>query len=146
MADDALGQVRALLSAQRFAVLCTSTQGWPYASLVAVAAEEDLRRIYFATPENTQKTANLHADDRVALLIDDRSNRAEDCHSGTAVTLLGRAEVLLPEGRGGAQALYVKRHPHLASFLDAPDTVLVCVYVERYRLVEHFQTTTDIPV
>lgn len=140
----AFERIRSLLDAQRFAVLCTSTQGFPYASLVAIAAETDLRRIYFATPEKTQKTANLHADNRVALLADDRSNRAEDCQGGTAVTVLGRAEPLSDEAKRKALALYLHKHPHLKAFAESPDTVLVCVHVERYRLVEKFQMTTDI--
>jgi nitroimidazol reductase NimA-like FMN-containing flavoprotein (pyridoxamine 5'-phosphate oxidase superfamily) len=140
----ALERIGKLLSTQRFAVLCTSTQGFPYASLVAVAEEADLRCLYFATPEKTQKTANLYADGRVALLVDDRSNRAEDCQGGIAVTILGRAELLLETAKDKVLPVYLQKHPNLKAFVEASDTVLVCVHVERYRLVEQFQTTTDI--
>ena len=43
MSEAALGRVSVLVDAQRFGVLCTSTQGFPYASLVAIAAESDMR-------------------------------------------------------------------------------------------------------
>jgi len=144
VSDAALERIRILLTEQRFAVLCTSTEGWPYAGLVAFAAENNLRCIYFATPENTQKTANLRADGRVALLVDDRSNRPEDCQTGAAVTLLGRAAVFSTTALPDAVSLLRNKHPQLNSFLDAADTVIVRVQVERCRLVEHFQTTTDI--
>lgn len=144
MSREVVKDIAALLKAQKFAVLCTSTQGWPYAGLVAVAAEDDLKCIYFATPENTQKTANLRADGRVALLVDNRSNRPEDCQSGAAVTILGRAEIFPPETQPRAMSLFLNKHPNLKTFLDAADTVLVCVHVERCRLVENFQSTTDI--
>ena len=78
------------------------------------------------------------------MLVDDRSNRAEDCQAGTAVTLLGRAEPLAGQAKTAAATLYLKKHPHLKSFLESPDTVLVSIRVERCRLVEQFQTTTDI--
>ena len=146
MSQAALERIRALLESQRFAALCTSEQGWPYVSLVAIAQEESLRRVYFATPQNTQKTANLEADSRVTLLADDRSNRAEDCQAGTAVTILGRAELLSGQAKAEAIALYLKKHPHLKSFVESPDTVMVCVHVERYRLVEQFQKTTDVQI
>ena len=141
---EAAERVKTLLKGQKFAVLCTSSQGWPYAGLVAVAAEDDLKQIYFATPENTRKTANLRADDRVALLVDNRSNRPEDCQTGAAVTFLGRAEMLAPRTRPQAVSLFLDKHPNLKHFVDASDTVLVSVHVERCRLVENFQSTTDI--
>ena len=144
MSDAADWRIRALLDEQRFAALCTSERGWPYVSLVAIAAEGSLRRLYFATPKNTQKTANLYADSRVALLVDDRSNRAEDCQIGTAVTILGKAEPLAGDTRTVAAAFFLQKHPHLTSFVESSDTVLVCVHVERCRLVEQFQKTTDI--
>ena len=144
MNEAALERVGALLEQQRFGVLCTQTEGWPYASLVALAASADLRHVVFATPENTQKTANLHADGRAALLVDNRSNRAEDCQAGMAVTILGRAELLSGDSKAQSRSLYLEKHPDLKAFADAADTVMVCVHVERYRLVERFQSITDI--
>jgi uncharacterized protein YhbP (UPF0306 family) len=144
MSNPALDRIGALLATQRFAALCTSEVGWPYASLVAVAADAPLRCIYFATPENTQKTANLNADSRVALLVDDRSNRAEDCQGAMAITILGRAEILSGNAQARCLPLYLGKHPNLKSFVEAADTVMVCVHVERYRLVEQFQKTTDV--
>ncbi len=144
MSELDLERVRTLLNGQRFAALCTSEKGWPYVSLVALAADASLRKVYFATPQKTQKTANLQADSRVALLVDDRSNRAEDCQAGMAVTILGRAALLSGAARDDAVTLYLTKHPHLKSFAQSPDTVMVCVHVERCRLVEQFQKTTDL--
>ena len=144
MTTAAMERIGVLLNEQRFAVLCTSTDGWPYAGLVAFAVEKELKRIYFATPENTQKTANLRADGRVALLVDNRTNRPEDCRHGMAVTILGHAEIFDPGSRPEAGGCLLTKHPDLAVFLDALDTVLVCIHVERYRLVEQFQHTIDV--
>ena len=140
----ALTRIGKLLDAQRFAVLCTSTQGWPYAGLVAFYAHPDRHHIYFATPRNTQKTANLLSDNRVALLVDNRSNSADDCDQAIAVTILGRAEILPDSSRAQAVSDYLKEHPNLTDFVESPQTAMVCVHVEHYRLVEQFQATTDI--
>jgi heme iron utilization protein len=144
MSDAALQRIAALLAEQKFAVLCTSADGWPYAGLVAFAAEDDAKRIYFATPENTQKTANLRADGRVALLVDNRSNRAQDCQEAMAATILGQAELLSAQTPSEAKTLLVRKHPDLNPFFDTENTVIVCIHVQRCRLVDHFQTTTDI--
>jgi hypothetical protein len=47
----------------------------PYASLMAFAATDDLKRLLFATERNTRKYANLVSNPRAALLVDNRSNQ-----------------------------------------------------------------------
>ncbi len=144
MDKTAFERIAALLEAQRFAVLCTSTDGWPYAGLVAFYAEPDLKTICFATPRNTRKTANLCADGRVALLVDDRSNSEQDCQQGMAVTVLGRAEILPDDRRQRYTPAYLEKHPNLKPFLESSETVMVRIAVQQYRLVEQFQSTTDL--
>ncbi len=144
MDKTAFERIATLLEAQRFGVLCTSTDGWPYAGLVAFYAEPDLKNIYFATPRNTQKTANLSADGRVALLVDDRSNSPQDCQQGMAVTVLGRAAIVSGDPGESYAHAYLKKHPNLKAFIESPETVMVRIGVEQCRLVEQFQATTDV--
>lgn len=141
---NALETIGRLMASQPFAALCTSADGWPYCSLVAFAAHPDLHTVYFATPQQTHKTAHLTADKRVALLIDNRSNRPTDCYTAVAVSVLGIAHILTGDRLPAARDIYLKKHPHLKDFLLASDTLLVAVSVCRYRLVEQFQRTTDI--
>lgn len=144
MSQAAPDTLRRLLDQQSFAVLCTSAEGWPYCSLVAFAAEPTLKTLYFATPRQTQKTANLAADARVALLIDNRSNQQDDYFSALALTVIGQARFLSQAELPTAKTLYARKHPRLSAFIEQADTAMVAVSVTRYRLVEQFQKVTDI--
>ena len=71
-------KLRKLFSVVQLAVLATEHDGSPYASLVAFAASDDLREIYFATDRETRKYSYLQENKQVALLVDNRSNGVED--------------------------------------------------------------------
>ena len=81
--------LRGLLRSQRYAVLATDDHGQPFASLMAFAASEDLRQIVVLTERNRRKFANLKANRRVALMIDDRENKSSDTQDSVAVTAIG---------------------------------------------------------
>ncbi len=128
-----------LLARQRFGVLATTQAGEPHTSLVAFAVTADRQSVVFATPRATRKYANLRSEPRVALLIDNRSNRASDVRSAAALTIVGR--VVEPRGvaRAALHALYLARHPGLAGFVQAPGTALCRIAVSRYVIVDRFQ-------
>lgn len=137
--SDSLARLDELLATQPLAVLATSHDGAPYASLVAVAPE-GLTHVYFATPRTTRKWGNVSAEPRVALMIDDRSNQPADFHTGAAATGMGTAtECCEHDIEGGRQAL-LRRHPHLSGFLTSPSTVIARIDVERWYVVTRFQS------
>ena len=137
--SESLARLDELLATQPLAVLATSHDGAPYASLVAVAPEGHTH-VYFATPRATRKWGNVTAEPRVALMIDDRSNQAADFHAGAAATGMGRAiECCEDDVDAGRQAL-LRRHPHLGGFLTSPSTVIARVDVERWYVVTRFQS------
>ena len=70
--DRRTDRLKALLESQKLAVLATHREGQPYGSLVSFVATEDMKQILFATTRSTRKYANLTADDRVAMVIDNR--------------------------------------------------------------------------
>ena len=76
--ENDLEQLQLFLASQRLAVLATHQEGQPHTSLVAFGVTPDLREIVLATPRTTRKFTNLLADDRVALLFDNRSNDPSD--------------------------------------------------------------------
>jgi len=136
---DLLEVVRRLLASQPLAVLATQGGGQPYASLVAFVPSGDLATLAFATSRATRKYSNLNEEPRVALLMDNRSNRETDFREATAVTATGVAEEVLGADRAAVRTLYVGRHPHLAAFVEAPSSVLFRVRVETYVVVQEFQ-------
>jgi len=143
-AQDAQERCRALLEEQTLAVLATSEQGRPYTSLVAFAVTPDLRAMLFATARDTRKHANLTAEPRVSLLVDNRAQQNSDLQKGTAVTVLGRAETVEGSERERLQERFLARHPQLDAFVRSPSSALVRVRVEVYYLVSSFQQVVEI--
>jgi len=135
--------VRLLLRQQQLGVLSTSVEDAPYASLVAFAVSDDDRYLYFATPRATRKFANLTANARVALLVNNSVNHPEDFHLAKAVTAVGTAHPV-PEMRLGAvRKRYLDKHPYLESFAHAPSCEFLEIRVDRYILVERFQNVSE---
>ena len=143
-------EIRALLkklfAEQRLAVLATHQDGQPYATLVAFGADDDLATLFFATPRATRKFANLSADPRVALLVNNSTNQAEDIHRAMAATATGRAFELAGSQRDAYQGRYIARHPHLEEFVRSPSCALIAVTVTRYVLVRRFQTVLELRI
>jgi heme iron utilization protein len=133
-----LARLKGLLLSQRFAALATQGEGRPHASLVAFAATEDLRRLVFATLRTTRKYANLAADGRVALLVDDRSNRASDVEEAMAVTATGVAREASEAEQAALVRLLLEKHPALAGFVGSPSCALIAVRVDAYQVVTRF--------
>ena len=140
---DVRSQLQELFATQRLAVLATDHNGQPYASLVAFAINADLRELFFATTRDTRKFANLQANPRVSLLIDNRANQVTDFSAAVAVTVLGSsAELTGPASRAG-MAFYLAKHPHLSEFVAAPSCALIRVQVQSFFLVSRFQNVVE---
>ena len=136
--------LRDLFAAQRFAVLATQEANQPYLSLMAFVATSDLRHLLFAMERQTRKYANLQANPRTAVLIDNRSNQSADTHTAIAVTALGVAQEVTCSERDDLLRLYLARHPHLADFTRLPSCALVRVKVTSYYLVSKFQEVKEL--
>jgi nitroimidazol reductase NimA-like FMN-containing flavoprotein (pyridoxamine 5'-phosphate oxidase superfamily) len=136
--------IQDLLGSQRLAVLSTQMFGRPYSNLIAFAATPDLEEILFATTRATRKFANLMAEPRVSLLVDNRSNQETDFGEASAVTVQGSAAEVLGPDREKYLRLYLKKHPYLEEFVTAPTCALIRVKVEKFILVTRFQEVREI--
>jgi len=136
-------KIRNLFAVTRLAVLATDHDGSPYTSLVAFAASDDVREIYFATSKETRKYHYLKANCRVAFLVDNRSKTAVDFREGIAVTILGTATELHNAERESALASYVTNLPDLAEFVSSPTCALFRATVSSYSLVEEFEKISE---
>ncbi len=139
---DLKASLKMLFTHQPLAVLATDTGVTPYTSLVAFAAEDDLRHIFFATTRSTQKFANIQNNPRVSLLIDNRSNQVDDFRDAMAATVLGVATELKDSQRAPARELYLAKHPFLKEFVTSPTCALMRVEVQKYLVVSRFQNVT----
>lgn len=143
-ADELASLVRDLFRSQSIAVLATQRQGQPFTNLVAFAATEDLKHLAFATTRATRKYANLSADSRVAMLVDNRRNQISDFENATAVTAIGKAEEARGEHRDRLLHVYLSKHPHLKGFATSFSCALIKVTVEKYEIVRRFQHVVEL--
>jgi len=138
--------IRELFESQKLAVLATQNEGQPYANLVAFAASYDLKSLYFATARATRKYANIEADARVTVLIDNRSNQDSDFSQAAAVTATGSAKEVVDSKRDAVLTIYLAKHPMLEEFVRSPSCALLKVQVETYYLVRRFQNVMELHV
>ena len=136
-------EIKKILSSQMLAVLSTERGGQPYSSLMAFAFTSDLKTIIAATGKATRKFVNLRREPRVSLLIDTRTNAAEDFHGAAAITVIGRAAFARREELPELERLYLDKHPYLEGFLASPTTMLFKVEVYHYLLVTRFQKVME---
>ena len=115
----------------------------PFTSLMAFAAAEDLRHIVVLTERATRKFANLKANCRVALLIDDRENKGSDTQDSVAVTAIGEAQEVDAEDGALLLDLYLARHPYLAEFAASHSCAIVRVKIDSYLVVSRFQKVLE---
>lgn len=132
-----------MLRKQDFAVLGTSRRGQAYSSLVAFSATESGKSLYFATTRATRKYHNLAADNRVSLLIDNRSDLHLPLYEAAAVTAYGVAEEINAGARAEALQNYLSKHPELKTFAMSPSTAIFHIMVNEYHLVQRFQSVTE---
>ena len=133
-------RIRRLVERERFAVLSTQGEGQPYASLIAFALSEDLSTAVFATPKATRKYHLLVRCDRVAILVDSRSQGEADMMKIEAFTATGRAACLESGAERQVYAdLLIERHPYLEAFVQSPSSALFRIDIIRYFHVGRFQ-------
>ncbi|NYT01200.1 MAG: pyridoxamine 5'-phosphate oxidase family protein [Methanosarcinales archaeon] len=135
-----------LLGSQPLAVLATEKGGQPYASLVAFAATPDLHSLIFATSRSTRKFANMQSSPHGALLVDNRTNHISDFRDGLAVTAAGKVGEVEDDKKEEMAAIYLRKHPHLAWFLQSPNLALMSLQVSSYTLVSKFQCVVEMDV
>ncbi len=143
---DIIRSIKDLMGLRHLAVLATSSESFPYTSLVGFAYSDDLKEIYFATFENTNKFRNLSENPRVSLLVDSRENSASDFEKAKALTVLGRAEAARGPESGRIKELYLRRFPHLKDFISGPVCAMIKVAAEKYILVERFQEVMELEI
>ena len=145
-AEEIQQQLKDLFASQGLAVLATQKEQQPYTSLVAFVATDDLTHIYFVTPKTTRKFANLAADGRVALLINNSTNDSTDFHLAIAVTAVGDADEISGTERDQQLSPYLAKHPYLEEFAKSPTCALVRVTVRSYYLVKNFQNVMEMHI
>ena len=144
--EHSLEQITTLLDSQMLAVLSTQSRDQPYASLIAFSASDTLEHLFFLTPNTTRKYEHLITNPKVAILVNNSVNKADDIYNAVSVTGIGTAAVVETSDRTQLLNVYLKKHPHLKGFSKAPTTAFICVAMKRYFMVNQFQNVIEIQV
>ncbi len=128
------GLLRELFASQKFAALATEASGKPHNCLVAFATTDDLRDLLFLTSRDTGKYRNVLAESRVAILVDNRTNKDSDFRNAIAVTATGRAKEAKGKDKDRLLGIYLGKHPQLVNFASVPGNALVKVRIAAYEV------------
>ncbi|MEC9346484.1 MAG: DUF2470 domain-containing protein [Pseudomonadota bacterium] len=135
MAETQGERSRWLMRSQPTAVLSTGlgADGWPYGSLVLVAADHDATPLLLISTL-AEHTKNILRDNRVSLLFDGTAE-LEERLTGARVTVLGHAvKSDLPRHRDR----FVARHPSAAMYAGFGDFAVYRIEVARAHIVAGF--------
>ena len=137
-------RIQQLADQQPYAVLCLQGEGQPYGALVAFTFSKDLQHAAFVTPIATRKYRLLSACAHVALVMDNRADKADALMEIEAVTVTGCTQMIErgPEFDTWAELL-VTRHPHLKPFVKDASYALFRVDVVRFLHVGRFQEVSQ---
>jgi uncharacterized pyridoxamine 5'-phosphate oxidase family protein len=122
-------KIKTILRSQYFAVLSTQDGKQPYTNLIAFAECEGCKEVIFFTPKNTRKYANLLRNERVAILVDTRTNQSQDFSNAVALTLLGSAQEIDITKQPNLLAVFIDKHPILADLFKQSENALFKVSV-----------------
>lgn len=133
-------EIKEICFNQPFAVLATQGEGQPYTALISFAASSDLQHLVFATPSQTRKYSQIIKNNRVSLLIDNRSQQPESINLIRAITITGQARPLEKEEEVEQWSrLLLDKHSYLTRFVKSNTSSLVLIRVVRYFYVRRFQ-------
>ncbi|MHC1700493.1 MAG: pyridoxamine 5'-phosphate oxidase family protein [Humidesulfovibrio sp.] len=135
-----LKKIEELVQAQGHLVLgtcsCAGAQGQPHTSLMSFCPSPDGREFWLATLKDTRKYANLRANPRASLLLDDRGGDRAGGPPGLALTVEAeRAAFADGADEAEARRALLARHPQLAGFLALDGVVLLRLLGLRWQLL-----------
>jgi hypothetical protein len=131
--DSPAATARRLVRALDRATLATSQDGWPYASLVLAAVDQDSSPLLLLS-DLAEHSKNLKRDSRASLLFDGTAGR-DDPLTGPRVTVLGEAK---PVADPRLMARFTARHPSAAAYVGFADFHLYRLEIARAHLVAGF--------
>ena len=144
--DQVKETIRNTASGELFGILATSVNDVPYTALVAFVLQDDLKKLFFATPRDTKKFKYLELNKKVSFHVHNSNNSPKDIGSAIGITITGKASEYSKNHFEGAIALYLLKNPQMKEFIHAPNTALVAMDIERFDVVERFQNVTVLKV
>lgn len=146
MPSELQNRIQNLLAHQSLGVLGTSDSGHPYTSLVVYTELPNLARLVFFTRQDRTKYRNLKSDSRVSMYIDSREKLQRDPTSVEGLSIVGVAWEIKRTSDQFQELteLYLKKNPHMESFVKHSDASLFRINVETYKYVVNFDEAYEL--
>ena len=125
------------MKSQKYGVIATQKDKYPYTNLVAYAPSSGLKSIFFATKQDSTKYFNLINNPCVSMLIDNRKNQSSDIKKASIVSAEGNAKNII-KNKKKVKKYLLEKHPELAGFLNEPDCELFELEINNYLFVDDF--------
>lgn len=138
--------IKNISSEELFGVLATSADDAPYTNLIAFVLQDDLKKLFFATPRDTKKFKNITVNEKVSFHIQNTKNSLEDIGKAIGITITGKAAECSKKHFEEAIAVYLLKHPQMKKFIYSLNTAFISVDIERYDVVERFQNVTVLKI
>jgi nitroimidazol reductase NimA-like FMN-containing flavoprotein (pyridoxamine 5'-phosphate oxidase superfamily) len=132
-----LERMKDIVKRNDLCVLATVSGGKPHCSLMSYLSDEKGREIYLVSHKQTKKYANLMENPMVSLLIDTREEeKGRKRIHVKALTVSGEFQTIKDLGEKDLiRTKFLKRHPHLADFLNSPQADIFSIRIRSFELL-----------
>lgn len=133
-----LEEMRAIVKGNDLCVLATVSEGRPHCSLMSYISDEEGQEVYLVSHKETKKYSNLIENPTVSLLIDTREEeKGRRRIDIKALTVSGEFQIINDAGKKALiRAKFLKRHPHLADFLNDPGAEIFSIRIRSFQLLD----------
>jgi len=133
-----LDKMKDIVKANDLCVLATVSEGKPHCSLMSYISDEEGQEIYLTSHKQTKKYANLLENPLVSLLIDTREEeKGQKRLSIKALTVNGEFQTISdPEKKDFIRSKFLRRHYHLADFLNDPGAEIFSIRIKSFQLLD----------
>lgn len=133
-----LEKMKDIVKANDLCVLATVSEGKPHCSLMSYISDEEGKEVYLISHKQTKKYENLMGNPTVSLLIDTREEeKGEKRIYIKALTVSGEFQTIKDFGKKEfIRKKFLKRHPHLADFLNDPEAEIFSIRIKSFQLLE----------
>jgi general stress protein 26 len=133
-----LEKMKNIVKGNDLCVLATVSEGKPHCSLMSYISDEEGHEIYLISHKQTKKYTNLMENPTVGLLIDTREEeKGQRRIHIKALTVSGEFQTIKDPGkRKLIRSKFLKRHPHLADFLNDPGAEIFSIRIKSFQLLD----------
>ena len=133
-----LEKMKDIVKGNDLCVLATVSEGKPHCSLMSYISDEEGQEVYLVSHKETKKYSNLIENPTVSLLIDTREEeKGQRRIYIKALTINGEFQTINDPGKKDLiRAKFLKRHSHLADFLNDPGAEIFSIRIRSFQLLD----------